>query len=162
MKKTQQAILEFHKKHGFPFYISLKPNKGFSRLLMWLLCKITLAVSKVCYRYWKLTGANKECFYRFHLMTEELSELMVGVNKGDEISIGDGLGDLLYVTIGTGVTYCIPVDEVIKEVCHSNSLKAARNKNKNLRLRDKGAKYRPPNIKKAIEKGRMRLFGPKK
>ncbi|GAG05654.1 unnamed protein product, partial [marine sediment metagenome] len=151
-------IYDFHRKHQFPHSLFLKANRGISKIVMKVLIKYTLRIAKVAFKYWKLTGKQNESFYRFHLMSEELAELMTGINEGDELQASDGLGDLLYVVIGTSVAYWLPTDEIIQEVCKSNLLKAPRDPITNVRLRNKGKDWRPPNFKEALEKGRIRLI----
>lgn len=160
MIKTQKAIYDFHRKHNFPVGLSIVPNKGMDKIAMWILIKITLFTAKICFRYWKFTGKNKELFYRFHLMLEELGELMEEMNEGNELKICDGLSDLIYVVIGTAVAFKIPTKEIMEEVCHSNSLKQVRNPETNIRLRGakgKGPKWCPPNFEMALKLGRIRL-----
>lgn len=156
MKEIQKAILEFHKKHGFPYNLSLKANKGISKIVMWIFYKTILCLSKLAIKYWKITGSSKESFYRVHLILEELSEMIEGINNGDEIKTADGIGDLLYVVIGTATVYSLPADEIIKEVCKSNKTKKLRTKD-NVRMRNKGEDWRPPDFEKAIKEGRKRL-----
>lgn len=156
MKETQKKVTEFHLKHKFPVNISLQANKNISWLLMWLICKVIFWFSKLAIRYWKISGANKESFYRIHLVLEELSEMMEAINNGDEIKAADGLGDLLYVVIGVATVYHLPAHEISEEVCRSNDTKKIRTKS-NIRLRDKGIGWQPPDFKKALRIGRSRL-----
>lgn len=158
MQKTQKAIYEFHKKHKFPTNLIFKANKGLSKIIMWSLVKYTSCIAKIAYRYFRLNGSKNESFYRFHLMAEELAELMEAINKGDELKACDGLGDFIYVVMGTAVVYNWPVYEIIKEVCDSNSLKDKRNPISNPRLRNKGKNWRPPDIAKILPEGRQRLL----
>ena len=157
MKETQKAIFDFHKKHQFPIHISLNINKKFDWLMMKFIVKMLLYLSKLAIWYWKITGTKNESFYRIHLIAEELSEMFAAINKGDLTKTADGLGDLLYVVIGTAVTYRPPAKEIIEEVCKSNETKKIRTKN-NIRLRDKGRDWKPPDFFKAIIKGRGRLM----
>lgn len=157
MIETQKSIYEFHRKHKFPTNLPLTGNYGFSKWFMKLLCKSLLLISKVCFKYWKLTSKKNESFYRFHLMTEELAETMIPINEGNVLQTCDGLGDLLYVVIGTAVAYKLPAKEISDEVCRSNNTKAPRNPVKNMRLRNKGANFNPPDFVKVLIKGTQRL-----
>ena len=157
MIETQKAIYDFHKKHQFPYSLFLKANKGISKFLMKFLIKIIFLIANISLRYWKCNGKKNESFYRFHLMAEELAELMIGINEGDELKASDGLGDLLYVVIGTAVSYWLPTKEIMQEVCNSNATKAARDPVTNPRLRDKGVNWQRPNFAKALKEGRKRL-----
>lgn len=156
MKNTQKKVTEFHVRHKFPVHITLQANKNISWLLMWLICKTMTRLSKLAIWYWKVSGANKDSFYRIHLMLEELAEMMEGINNGNLIKAADGLGDTLYVIIGTGVVYSLPAFEISKEVCRSNETKQKRTKD-NVRLRDKGKDWQPPDFEKALRVGRHRL-----
>lgn len=156
MKQSQQKVTEFHLKHKFPINIPVQANKRLSWLMMWLICKVVLLVSKIAIKYWKISGANKESFYRIHLILEETVEMMEAVNNGNEVKAADGLGDLLYVVLGVGTVYWLPAHEIMIEVCRSNETKKIRTKN-NIRLRDKGPNWIPPNFEKAIRCGRDRL-----
>jgi len=157
MQQTQKAIYNFHKKHKFPVNISLRSNRKIDWLLLYFINRIILFLSKLAIQYWKITKTKNESFYRIHLILEELSEMLEAINNGNEIKIADGLGDLLYVVIGTAVVYQLPAKEIIEEVCKSNKTKKLRTKN-NIRMRDKGKNWLPPNFAKAIKEGRKRLL----
>jgi len=159
MIDSQKAIYNFHKKHQFPYCLFLRTNKKFSKIVMKLFIKIIFLIAKISLKYWQYTGKKEkfESFYRLHLMAEELAELMTGINEGDKLKTADGLGDLLYVVIGTAVTYWLPTKEIMEEVCYSNSLKSPRDPVTNPRLRDKGKNWRRPDFTKAILNGRERL-----
>ena len=90
--------------------------------------------------------------YRAHLMIEELGELIGALARKNEIDLADALADLIYVVIGTAITYDIPLNEVFNEVHRSNMTKTRSSSDD--RMRSKEGNYRPPNIKKAIEHGR--------
>ena len=79
---------------------------------------------------------------RAHLMIEELGETLIALGRGQMTRTFDGLLDLLYVTIGTAVTYDFPISEGFTEVHRSNMTKIK----SDVRLRDKGAEYSPPNL----------------
>lgn len=161
MIKTQLSIYNFHKKHGFPTNLPIKANKGYPRLMLILLCKVVLLVSKIClwhskkYRY-----TNKrlmEVFYRFHFISEELVETILPLNDGDIHKTCDGLGDLIYVVIGSAVSFGLPVKEIIDEVCRSNDTKSPRNKTDNFRLKNKGKNFEEPNFIIPLKEGKKRL-----
>ena len=157
MIETQRAIYKFHKKHKYPYNLPIIANTGIDKISMFILVKLTFIVAKICYFYWKHTGKEKEMFYRFHLISEELAETMDYMNKGNILGICDGFGDLTYVVIGTAVSYKLPAKEIIDEICKSNATKEPRNLKTNIRLRDKGKSYQPPNIKEALIKGLNRI-----
>ena len=86
---------------------------------------------------------------RAELMIEELGEAILGLANCDEAETLDGLSDLGFVTIGTAVTFGLPIVDGIDEVCDSNLTKTRR-KNGDPRLRDKGDDYVPPNMARII------------
>lgn len=86
-----------------------------------------------------------ERLYRAYLMLEEMSELLTALGIGDIIEAADAVGDLMYVVIGTAVTYGIPVQEIFEEVHRSNMTKPKRTED-DPRMRNKGSKYSPPDI----------------
>lgn len=66
---------------------------------------------------------------RAELLVEELSELIKGLAEYDEVAMLDGLADLMYVTIGAGTTYDLPLVDAFWAVHHSNMTKDAGAKN---------------------------------
>jgi hypothetical protein len=105
---------------------------------------------------WKHTGENNEMIYRAHLILEELAEMCIGLSDGDEHQAADGIGDLLYVVVGSGVAFKLPCHELSEEVCSSNATKQPRTA-ANYRLRDKGKNYVPPDFEKALRIGKERI-----
>jgi len=160
MIKTQKSVYDFHRKHKFPYSLELKPNKGIPKIACWLLCKVTVRLSKICIfvaKKYKHDENILECFWRFHLCLEELAEAMKNINNGDISGTCDGLGDLLFVVIGNFVSYRLPAKEIIDEICKSNDTKQARKARKDIRLRSKGSSFQPPNFGKALAVGMERL-----
>lgn len=95
-------------------------------------------------------GAYDTRLLRVHLILEEMSELVHGMVNYDEEEMLDALADLVYVVVGTAVSYDLPIAEAFAEVQRSNMTKAVR-KPGDLRLRDKGSEYSPPNMKAILE-----------
>lgn len=60
---------------------------------------------------------------RARLMLEELGETLEGLAKSDEVMVAGGLVDLLYVAIGTGVAFDIPLPAVWDAVQTANLAK---------------------------------------
>lgn len=54
---------------------------------------------------------------------EEMEELKKAIEAQDLMGIADGLSDVLYFIIGTGVAYGIPLEDVFSEVHRSNMSK---------------------------------------
>lgn len=90
---------------------------------------------------------------RAHLMLEELGELLVAMGDKDDEAILDGLADLCYVVIGTAIDYKLPLAEAFDEVHRSNMTKF-RVEEGDIRMRDKGPDYSPPDIKGILHRHR--------
>lgn len=60
---------------------------------------------------------------RARLMLEELGETLIALRDGNRVELADGLADLVYVTVGTAITFGIPFNEVWREVHRSNMAK---------------------------------------
>ncbi len=88
-------------------------------------------------------------FLRTQLMIEELGETILGLANCDEVETLDGLSDLTFVTTGTAIAFGLPIVEGFDEVCDSNLTKSPR-KEDDVRLRDKGPDYVPPNMERVL------------
>ena len=60
---------------------------------------------------------------RKKLIDEEFNELKDAINENDLIEVADALTDILVVTYGAGVAFCIDLDKCFKEVHRSNMSK---------------------------------------
>lgn len=58
---------------------------------------------------------------RRSLMKEELTELLKAMLDNDIVEIADGLADLLYVVLGTAVSYGIDSDAIF-DIAHNNNM----------------------------------------
>lgn len=152
-------ITEFHRKHNFKIGEDLSSPQCHNPIVsMWLLNAGEQLKCMSAYLE-KLFESRKDInqddrSVRAHLMLEELGEALIAMGNGDEVELADGLGDLLYVTYGCGVTFDIPLQSVLAEIQRSNMTKAVRN-SADTRLRDKGASFEPPRIKEVINKYRQ-------
>jgi hypothetical protein len=90
-------------------------------------------------------GCEDPRIRRAQIMIEELGETIEGLANRDEVATLDGLSDLIFVAVGTAVAFDLPVKAGIREVCFSNLTKAVRRPG-DVRLRDKGTSYVPPNL----------------
>ena len=84
------------------------------------------------------------------LLAEEVGELTEAVTAGDVVKIADALGDIVFVAVGTAVTYGIPFDAVLAEVFRSNMTKV--NTPAEAKL-VKGPDYEPPRIAELLGAG---------
>jgi predicted HAD superfamily Cof-like phosphohydrolase len=60
---------------------------------------------------------------RMKLITEEFNELCDAEQDNDIVEIADALADIIYIALGTAVSYGIPLDKVFEEVHRSNMAK---------------------------------------
>lgn len=60
---------------------------------------------------------------QFAMVAEEFEELKKAHEAGDVVQVADGLADLIYVAVGLGITYGIPLEEVFAEVQRTNMAK---------------------------------------
>jgi predicted HAD superfamily Cof-like phosphohydrolase len=91
---------------------------------------------------------------RMKLITEEFNELCDAEENNDLIEVADALADIIYIALGTAVSYGIPLDKVFEEVHRSNMAKLV--DGKVLRREDgkiqKPKGWTPPDIKYVIKK----------
>lgn len=93
---------------------------------------------------------DNDIVLRYRLLDEECSETLNSISKGDLEGIADGIVDLIYVAIGTAITYGIPLEECWDEVQRANMSKTGE-KDGGGKI-TKGPDFVPPNIKKILEK----------
>lgn len=75
---------------------------------------------------WKASDLKKQsdlASLRARLMIEELGEILEALGTQDRVELADGLADLIYVTVGTAVSYGIPIRRIFEEVHNSNMSK---------------------------------------
>lgn len=146
MNKQVEKTKLFHRKQNFVLNEDLKTykdNSAVSDLLKQVrdtLINISTELELV------MKTESDVRIARSQIMIEELGETILGLANCDEIETLDGLADLNFVTIGTAITFDLPIIEGLDEVCNSNLTKDPRKKD-DIRLRDKGPNYRPPNLK---------------
>lgn len=91
---------------------------------------------------------------REELMKEELKETMDGIRSGDMVEAADGLGDLIYVVVGTAVELGIDLIPVLQEIQRSNMSKLG-DDGKPIQRQDgktlKGPNFSPPDIESVLE-----------
>jgi predicted HAD superfamily Cof-like phosphohydrolase len=118
-----EQVLEFHKAFGL--YIGSKPELRDKN------------ISKL----------------RINLLTEEVNEYIEAVDNNDLIEIADAIGDILYIAIGSAISYGIPIDEVFDEIHRSNMSKLDEN-GKPMHREDgkviKSSLYSPPSLEPII------------
>lgn len=93
--------------------------------------------------------ANEVLDMRLDLIEEEYAELLDGITSRSLAGTADAIIDLVYVTLGLGVTMGLPMDELWREVHQANIRKShgpVREDGK--RLKPEG--WQPPNITKVL------------
>jgi NTP pyrophosphatase (non-canonical NTP hydrolase) len=83
---------------------------------------------------------------RLNLLGEELDELHLAMQLDDLIEISDALGDLLYVLLGTAVSYGIDLEPVFEEIHRSNLSKFIDGSRREDGKWMKGKSFTPPNL----------------
>lgn len=85
---------------------------------------------------------------RYHLIQEEVIELLSAIDKNDIIKIADGIADSLVVIIGTAISYGLPVYDIFLEAHRANMSKNGP-KNEYGKV-TKGDGYNPPNFESIL------------
>lgn len=86
---------------------------------------------------------------RMKLIEEEQTELFKAIEDNDLVEIADGIADLVYVVVGTAISYGIPFDRIFREVHNSNMTKTAVKATEGAKYgtkTPKGPDFLPPNI----------------
>lgn len=90
---------------------------------------------------------------RMSLCLEEMNEFITAVIRNDLGEIADGAADLIYVLVGTCISYGIPIDRIFQEVHRSNMtktpVKAAEGEKYGTKT-PKGPDYKAPQIDKIL------------
>ena len=66
---------------------------------------------------------DNERSLRMRLLAEEFSEYNSAEYDNDLIEVADALADIIYIALGTAVSYGIPLDTIFDEVHRSNMAK---------------------------------------
>lgn len=153
MQSAIEKLRKFHEKHRFPLDKNLSDyqNETASRILQGMADEIFQTTTTLeCFMK---NNMNELRLHRAHLILEEAAESLVAMARNDETELMDGLSDLMFVTIGTSESFGLPTRQGLMEVCYSNLTKAVRKK-EDVRLRDKGDSFIPPNMKRILEQWR--------
>lgn len=119
MNEFQKKVLEYHRKMGFTINDNPTP--------------ISLEQAKD----------------RSRIQGEETNELEEALLSQDIIKIADGIGDVIYVAVGTGVACGIDVTPILDEIHRSNMTKTAPKSRTGKAL--KGHFYSPPNLEAILQ-----------
>ena len=149
MKEQVEKTRKFHRKQGFSIDKSLSDSKSFDRLSKYLKDSANCMLRTAKKMEDAMNQEHDPRFARTQLMIEELGETILGLANCDEVETLDGLSDLVFVTTGTAIAFGLPIAEGLDEVCKSNLTKSPRKKG-DVRLRDKGPDYVPPDMKRVL------------
>lgn len=156
MNSMEQGLRAFHSKYGFPVDLGVSNDIHLSRSADPVLTHLAARLHEEAKNLKEVALAYQaryeERTYRAHLMVEELAELLEAMGNRDEVLTADAVTDLLYVVLGTAVTYGIPVQECFDEVQRSNMSKERPADDR--RMAKKGPNYSPPRLAEAIQRGR--------
>jgi len=156
--KHVNQVRKFMEKQEFPVNLDIR-NMPSSAILRFESTQLSTAAStlfmeaRLLEKYVEANNTSTR-IARAQLMIEELAEIIEAMITGDEEELLDGLADLLFVTLGTAITFNMPIEEAHEEVCKSNLTKCKRDQSKDPRIRCKGENYVPPKIKEVLEKYR--------
>ena len=89
---------------------------------------------------------------RRKLIKEEcVKELCKAIEREDLLGVADGIGDALYVILGTASAYGLNAADIFAEVHRSNMSKLKDGHRRSDGKWIKGPKYSPPNLKPLIK-----------
>lgn len=120
MKKEQEMVKEFHQ--AFELYVSEYPNREVPKNVRRL---------------------------RESLIHEECLELFLALDQNELIAIADALGDILYVVLGTAVSYGLDMERIFAEIHRSNMTKVGGSKRGDGKWL-KPESYEPPRLGEII------------
>jgi len=157
MRDAYKSVQEFHDKHGFMFNGDLFDQQMDSvvRKSMNVISDMLLQAAKTIEAI-AIFGRDHgdERLYRVFLTIEEVGEMIKGLANRDLQEVADGLGDSLYVLLGTAVAYGINISAVFDEIHASNMTKPMRTK-EDPRMRQKVGEYRPPRVTHVLEHSKI-------
>lgn len=167
MRSHQDEVHEFHAKHGFAIGSRLTQtrleNDFMSEVSDGNLLAAADIVETLSVQWSKgqpggmhpddLADRPEDVrLTRAHLILEEAAEVLRALANRDRVQLLDGLADLAYVTFGTAVAYGLPLDAALVEVHRSNMTKERQADDpENVRMRDKGPNYEPPDLRRVLE-----------
>ena len=148
MKEHMNLVTKFLQKQEMPIHRNLQEEKvsiDEQNMLNDISTNLILLSKKIEDRM-KIEEVSPR-LHQVYLHLEELSELVEALASLDEVALLDALADLQFITMGTAVTFTMPLEDAHFEVCKSNLTKNLRS---DQRVRDKGPNYVPPNLKDVL------------
>ena len=140
----QSEVQKFHEKNGLPVgQLSRIMSPPYEKSLKEVAQDVA-DIAQDILPFAEVEYGFDQRLHRMHLILEEAAELAKAFLSTDRIKVADALGDLLYVVLGTGVVYNIPLDRVFAEIQKSNMTKDCRRMATDRRA--KGPDYVPPDL----------------
>lgn len=161
MKQTDsyiEQVKQFHEKHGYAVGLKLPEVESDPEGIASSQLMSAARVLKDISTQWEKGGRSPSDTHfdprllRAHLILEEIGETLEGLALKNEVKTLDGMADACFVLSGTGVTFDLPLDEAMQEVTRSNMTKSVRTGD--VRLRNKGEGYEPPDLARVIAEHR--------
>jgi len=153
IREAMQMVQDFHKKLDIDFKMIVGEDEGACPELKATIGNLKAASVFFMDRFKKVSQDVR--LLRAHLLCEELAEVFQGMYDGNEQEVLDGLADLLYVLLGTAVTFDLPLEEAFLEVHKSNMTKEKQPKDADkARVRDKGPNYVAPDLARVLREYR--------
>ena len=149
MSRCKQ-VLEFHEKHHRHCWVNEDLSTPVPEPPVELADEETLKmISQVVnVLAQRLRGHRELRMNRAHYVLEECAEFIAALAKRDEVEVLDALADLEYVTVGTAVTFGLPLEEAFDEVHRSNMTKTP--SGPVCDGHPKGPSYEPPDLARII------------
>lgn len=91
----------------------------------------------------------EEQMRRLSFIEEEVLELKVAIANRDLVGVADALGDILWMTYGSAHAFGIDLDEIVREIAHSNYSKFPPRFNAAGKL-VKGPGFFPPDLARVL------------
>jgi len=159
MRGSQAKVAGFHRKFGFAMraQLSAMNPENDAEIQEWGLRLLQMS-RELKNRAMELQDHGDPRLYRFYHKVEEVGELALAMARRDEVETADALGDLMYLLLGDGVTFDIPMQEVFSEIHRSNMTKTRKAGDDRMKDRSVESGFSPPDLVDAIRKGRVRQF----
>jgi predicted HAD superfamily Cof-like phosphohydrolase len=153
MRSLITDVTAFHSKNKLPVGLKLADN---NKHVDWVLALRAAALQHGAEALVKEATSDARVL-RAHIMCEELAEAVRALLKGDEVELLDALVDLIYVAVGTAITYDLPLADAWIEIQRSNMTKERQDSGDDKRFRGKGPNFSPADLKTVLENHRSRL-----
>lgn len=116
-----KQVREFHEKFGWPINEKFDPSRGLSSDYFAAREGIIDAINE-------LEEFPDPESYRAFLLAEEFAEFLDAMENNNEVAALDAATDMLYVLVGTFLTFGWDMEEAFRRVHESNMSKGAKNK----------------------------------